>query len=259
VHLSSVAATGVNRSSAIDLSVGVACSRDSCVQYASTPVFAVCKVKSASLKPVYRLLYATHGPQHWWPGDTHFEIMVGAILTQNTAWSNVEKAIANLVARDQLDAGKILAARRDHLANWLRPSGYFNIKAGRLKNFCRWYLDAGGYPVLARNTTDELRNRLLSVNGIGPETADDILLYAFERPVFVIDAYTRRLFARLGLAGGHESYEVMRSAIETALGPDTALYNEFHALIVRHAKEVCRLQPRCEMCVLSDCCPGKAE
>jgi len=182
--------------------------------------------------------------------------MVGAILTQNTAWSNVEKALANLVAHDRLDAGKIIAARHDRLANWLRPSGYFNVKARRLKNFCRWYLTAGGFSVLARMDTAELRLALLSVHGIGPETADDILLYAFERPVFVIDAYTRRLFSRLGLFTGTESYDAMRMAIESALGADVALFNEYHALTVRHAREVCRVRPRCNDCALLRRCPA---
>ena len=148
---------------------------------------------------VFNALLSAHGPQHWWPGDTPFEIMVGAVLTQNTAWTNVEKAIANLVKHDKLSAAGIVAARKDHLANWLRPSGYFNVKAERLKNFCRWYVEAGGFNALSKLDTDTLRDSLLSVNGVGPETADDILLYAFDRPVFVIDAYTRRLFSRLGL------------------------------------------------------------
>jgi endonuclease-3 related protein len=216
-------------------------------------------VKSPTVKAVYRLLYEAHGPQHWWPGDTPFEVMVGAILTQNTAWTNVEKAIANLLTHDRLDAGKIVAARKDHLANWLRPSGYFNVKAERLKNFCRWYLLQGGFMTLSRMDTMPLRAALLSVNGVGPETADDMLLYAFERPVFVIDAYTRRLFVRLGLFNGNEGYDTLRLAIESALGPDTALFNEYHALIVRHAKEVCRVRPHCGDCVLFDHCPARLQ
>ena len=183
--------------------------------------------------------------------------MVGAILTQNTAWTNVEKAIANLVSHNRLDAGKIVATRKDHVANWLRPSGYFNVKTERLKNFCRWYLEKGGFRALSRMDTAQLRVALLSVNGVGPETADDMLLYAFERPVFVIDAYTRRLFVRLGLFNGNESYDTMRVDIESILGPETVLFNEYHALIVRHAKEVCRVRPRCGNCVLLDCCPAR--
>lgn len=209
-----------------------------------------------SLPAVYHALLAGLGAQHWWPADTPFEVMVGAVLTQNTAWSNVEKAIANLRARKRLDARAIVAARQDHLASWLRPAGYFNIKARRLKNFCRWYLEAGGYAALQPLETGALRRALLSVNGVGHETADDILLYAFERPVFVIDAYTRRLFARLGLFRGDEPYDELRLAIERELGPDAALYNEYHALIVRHAKQHCRVRPVCAGCVLSRDCPS---
>ena len=209
-----------------------------------------------SLLTVFNLLFSAYGPQHWWPGDTPFEIMVGAVLTQNTAWTNVEKAIANLVRHEKLSAASIVAARHDHLANWLRPSGYFNIKATRLKNFCHWYIDAGGLAALSRLDTDLLRGGLLSVNGVGPETADDMLLYAFERPVFVIDAYTRRLFSRLGFIAGDEAYEDIRLAVEDKLGPEADLYNEFHALIVIHAKAVCRVRPRCGDCLLRRRCPA---
>ena len=206
-------------------------------------------------RTVYNRLFRAYGPQHWWPGDSPFEIMVGAMLTQNTAWSNVEKAIDNLLAKDKLQPRAIVNARHDHLAGWLRPSGYFNIKAVRLKSLCRWYLDAGEYDALDRLETGELRAALLAVKGVGPETADDILLYAFDRPVFVIDAYTRRLFIRLGRFDGNEGYDTMRLAFERALGPDAALFNEYHALIVRHAKEVCRVRPVCGQCVLARDCP----
>ncbi len=208
------------------------------------------------LLATYNKLHRAFGPQRWWPADSPFEVMVGAILTQNTAWSNVERAIANLHARGKLDAAAIVRARHDHLANWLRPSGYFNVKAKRLKNFCRWYLEQGGYERLALLETDALRRSLLAVNGVGHETADDILLYAFERPVFVIDAYTRRLFSRLGLFAGDEAYDAMRLAIEKGLGPETGLFNEYHALIVRHARVNCRVKPRCGTCVLNVACPS---
>jgi len=181
--------------------------------------------------------------------------MVGAILTQNTAWTNVEKAIANLVKHDKLSPEAIIAARRDHLANWLRPSGYFNVKAERLKNFCRWYVEAGGFSVLSEMQTGVLRDALLSISGVGQETADDILLYAFDRPVFVIDAYTRRLFSRLGLFAGDEAYEDLRLACEDRLDTDACLYNEFHALIVLHARTICRVRPRCGDCMLRENCP----
>jgi endonuclease-3 related protein len=209
-----------------------------------------------TLPVVYRALHGAFGPQHWWPADSPFEVMVGAVLTQNTAWDNVEKAIANLRAHGRLDAQAIVRARHDHLAGWLRPSGYFNIKAARLKNFCRWYLEAGGHERLQQLETGALRRALLSINGVGHETADDMLLYAFERPVFVIDAYTRRLLARLGLFRGDEPYDELRLAIEHELGHDVALFNEFHALIVRHAKAHCRVRPRCTGCVLRAGCPA---
>jgi endonuclease-3 related protein len=209
-----------------------------------------------SLLAVFNMCLSAYGPQHWWPGDTPFEIMVGAVLTQNTAWTNVEKAIVNLVRHERLSAAGILATRKDHLANWLRPSGYFNIKAARLKNFCHWYVEAGGFTALSQLDTDALRDALLSVNGVGPETADDILLYAFDRPVFVIDAYTRRLFSRLGFIAGDEAYEDIRLALEDRLGPEVELYNEFHALIVLHAKTVCRVRPLCGDCLLRRRCPA---
>jgi endonuclease-3 related protein len=180
--------------------------------------------------------------------------MVGAILTQNTAWTNVEKAIAALKARDRLSPQAILAARRDRLAQWIRPSGYFNIKSERLRQFCRWYQDQGGWEVLCRRDTQALRRELLAVKGVGPETADDMLLYAFERPVFVIDAYTRRIFSRLGLVEENEGYEALRARFEEGLEPDVALFNEYHALIVQHGKEVCRKRPRCGDCELARDC-----
>ena len=208
------------------------------------------------LGSIFDALHAGYGPQNWWPGDTPFEVMVGAVLTQNTAWSNVEKAIANLVTRDMLDPGKIVSVRKDYLARWLKPSGYFNIKAERLKHFCRWYLESGVCPALRRISTEKLRQSLLSVPRVGPETADDILLYAFQRPVFVIDAYTRRLFSRLGLIAGDEPYETLRLMIEQTLGPDVELFNEYHALIVQHAKGVCRTRPVCDSCMLNTSCPS---
>lgn len=211
---------------------------------------------------VYDTLYAHYGPQHWWPGDTPFEIMIGAVLTQNTAWTNVEKAIANLKAASHLDAACIMNISHEQLAEWLRPSGYFNVKAQRLRNFCAWYVAQGGMEALSVLDTHALRHALLSVNGIGPETADDILLYAFNRPVFVIDTYTRRLFSRLGLAHGNEGYETLRHTFETALSSNSnnataSLFNEYHALIVNHAKDVCRKRPLCARCCLADICPSK--
>lgn len=205
-------------------------------------------------RQVYHDLHAANGPQQWWPADTPFEVMVGAVLTQNTAWTNVEKAIANLKEGNALTPEAILQAHPRRLAAWLRPSGYFNVKARRLRALCAWLSENGGVDTLAAWPTVKLREGLLSVAGIGPETADDILLYAFHRPVFVIDAYTRRIFARLGLIAGDEGYEVLRTRFERALPSDVALFNEYHALIVRHGKDVCRKRPRCERCVLRAHC-----
>lgn len=207
------------------------------------------------VRSVYDRLLKTYGPQHWWPADSAFEVMVGSVLTQNAAWINVERAIENLKGAGALSAKRIVAARHEQLAGWLRPSGYFNIKAKRLRNFCQWYLDEGGMRTLNRRDTRTLRHQLLAINGVGPETADDILLYAFERPVFVIDAYTRRLFSRLGLITGEEGYETLRHGFENALGPDVQVFNEYHALIVIHAKDTCKAKPRCGECALQKQCP----
>ncbi|MCC6301180.1 MAG: endonuclease [Gammaproteobacteria bacterium] len=222
---------------------------------------------------IFDRLLAVHGPQHWWPGETPFEVMVGAILTQNTAWSNVERAIARLKGQGALDPERLLAAAPATVADWIRSAGYFNVKARRLRNFCHWYLGQGGYDALARRETGALRRDLLSVNGVGPETADDILLYAFERPVFVIDAYTRRLFSRLGLCAPDAGYEPLRATLERGLAHELArargagrkawkrdcvpLYNEYHALIVAHAKRSCRTRPQCRDCCLAGVCPGR--
>lgn len=210
----------------------------------------------ASLRQIYRRLLAAHGPQHWWPGGSRFEIMVGAVLTQNTAWTNVERAIANLKRAKALSPPAILRASPKRLADWLRPSGYFNVKAQRLKAMCHWLVEQGGVRSLARLNTHDLRAGLLGVSGIGPETADDIVLYAFERPVFVIDAYTRRIFSRLGHIRGDEGYETLRHLFESILGSDVLIFNEYHALIVAHGKDICRVKPRCAECVLARSCPG---
>ncbi len=211
-----------------------------------------------TLRGVYNALHRAYGPQAWWPGETPFEVMVGAILTQNTAWTNVEKAIANLRENGALDPEAILATPQQRLADWLRPSGYFNVKADRLCAFCRWYLAQGGLGALDRLDTEALRADLLRVRGIGPETADDILLYAFGRPVFVIDAYTRRIFSRLGVIAGDEHYETLRALFETELGDDVPLFNDYHAQIVIHGKDVCRKRPLCERCCLRGRCGGPA-
>ncbi|TNF99570.1 MAG: endonuclease III domain-containing protein [Gammaproteobacteria bacterium] len=209
---------------------------------------------SDRLLQVFKQLSSHYGLQQWWPGETPFEVMVGAVLTQNTAWTNVERAINQLKQADALDAESIHSMPQESLAELIRPSGYFNIKAGRLRAFCEWYLEQGGFDVLKYWQTEKLRSSLLGIHGVGPETADDIMLYAFNRPVFVVDAYTRRLFHRLGLTGFNSDYETMRNFFESNLEMDTKLFNEFHALIVIHAKDVCRKKPLCDQCALHHFC-----
>jgi endonuclease III related protein len=218
------------------------------------------RIERGRLLAIFAHLFSTYGPQDWWPAKTPFEVMVGAVLTQHTSWTHVVRGLERLGARAPLTARAILALPETELADCLRPVGYFNIKARRLRAFCAAYLDQGEQNGLSRLTTAELRHRLLGVKGVGPETADDILLYAFDRPVFVVDAYTRRIFSRLGELAGNEGYETIRHSLETTLGPDIALYNEYHALIVRHGKEICRTKPRCGECCLADCCahPGSS-
>ena len=208
-----------------------------------------------ALHALYTDLVAIYGEQPWWPAETPFEVVVGAVLTQNAAWSNVEKAIVNLKAAGMLSLAAILDSSHESLAQSIRPSGYFNVKAQRLRNLCEFVGGEGGLGAFARQPLDRQRAGLLGVKGIGPETADDILLYAFDRPVFVIDAYTRRLFTRLGRFAGDEGYEHLRAEFERALGPDVALYNEYHALVVRHAKQACRKRPQCGGCRLRGLCP----
>jgi len=215
-----------------------------------------------SIYQIYRRLLVNYGPQDWWPGDTPFEVMVGAVLTQNTSWTNVERAITRLKAEKALSAHKLLAISHKQLAAWLKPVGYFNVKARRLKNFCHWYTNRGGHRRLLHLQTNILRQELLEINGIGPETADDILLYAFERPVFVIDAYTRRLFQRLGFIGDDLAYEAIREWFERRLKRHKnklQIFNEYHALIVHHAKHICKTRPQCGQCCLNKMCKAVSE
>jgi endonuclease III related protein len=208
---------------------------------------------AAGLRAIYAHLFAAYGPQHWWPADSRFEVVVGAVLTQNAAWSNVEKAIAQLRQRAWLTPEAVLA-NKEGLAEAIRPSGYFNVKAKRLIQVSQWYLDHDADAGLSDWEHAQIRASVLAIHGVGPETADDIVLYAFDRPVFVIDAYTRRLLRRYGLLKVDVDYETLRAACEAALGWDAPLFNEFHALIVRHAKVFCRVRPVCEACVLrADC------
>lgn len=203
---------------------------------------------------IYERLLQAYGPQQWWPADTPFEMMIGAILTQNTSWTNVEHAIAGLKAVGLLDAERIAACDETKLAEIIRPSGYFNQKAHRLKIFSNFYLEQGSESDL--KCLPEPRHALLSLHGIGPETADSMLLYALGTPIFVIDAYTRRIFARLGLSEMDDTYHTLQDFFQARLPTEIPLYQEYHALIVRHAKEHCRTKPICTDCPLLPDCPS---
>lgn len=204
------------------------------------------------LTEIYALLLKRFGPQHWWPGEGQFEIIVGAILTQNTNWTNVEKAIANLKAADCLEPEKLHRINIERLAELIRPAGYFNIKAKRLKNLLNWLFDNydGKLENIEAVATSRLREELLSVSGIGPETADSILLYAFERPVFVVDAYTARIAARHNLIEPPFDYAELQRLFADNLDEDVQTFNEYHALLVRCGKEYCRPKARCAGCPL---------
>ncbi|NIA15339.1 MAG: endonuclease III domain-containing protein [Nitrospiraceae bacterium] len=211
-----------------------------------------------SLADMYRLMSEHFGPTHWWPGDSPFEIAVGAILTQNTAWTNVERAIANLKRAKLLSPRKILDCPADALEEALTPSGYFRVKAKRLRHFCDYLVTGhrGSVKRMAQLPRDELRAELLQVNGIGPETADDILLYACDHVVFVVDAYTRRILSRHGLVDPGIGYEDLRALFERHVPPDLRIYQEYHGLIVFIGKEFCRRKPNCAECPLHSLLPS---
>lgn len=206
---------------------------------------------------VYEALYKRWGPQYWWPGRTRFEIIMGAILTQNTAWSNVERAIRRLRRERALNPVKINEADTAELAEWIRPAGYFNVKSHRIKAFIKVLFDKfdGDLRKLFLLETIALREVLLNINGIGPETADSIILYAAKRPVFVVDAYTRRVLFRHGWIGKRTDYDDVAAFMTQHIPCDVQLYNEYHALIVRLCKEHCRAKALCEGCPISKWLP----
>jgi len=201
---------------------------------------------------LYTILHQRYGPQGWWPGDTPLEVAVGAILTQNTNWQNVALAIERLKQAGLLTASALYELPEAALAEYIRPAGYYNIKARRLKNFLELLFSryGGVMKAMAANTLEVLRPQLLAVNGIGPETADSILLYALDQPTFVVDAYTFRILSRHGLAPDPCSYEDLQGICTAALPPDIQVYQEYHALLVRTGKEHCRPRPRCGDCPL---------
>jgi len=207
------------------------------------------------LVDIYRRLLADGGSQGWWPGDTPFEIAVGAVLTQNTSWTGVEKAITRLKAAGLLSATAILEADPQILGELIRPSGYFNVKTRRLKELARFLVEAGA-PEVTGLPGDRIRLRraLLSVKGVGRETADSIMLYALGVPIFVIDAYTRRILGRIGLIDPKADYDDIQAFFEARLANDVNLFADFHAQIVRCAKEYCQTRPMCLKCPLAGMC-----
>ena len=209
------------------------------------------------LREIFDDLLEHFGPQHWWPGETPLEVVVGAILTQNVAWNNVEKAINNLQGKDLLSVAGLVQVPREELAELIIPTRYYNQKATRLKGFMIMVEEefSGEMDKLLALETDELRRLLLKSKGIGKETADSILLYAADRPVFVVDAYTRRIFSRLGYVEEKVSYDEMQALFTNHLPADTDLFNEYHALIVALGKDICRARnPLCSDCPLNHRC-----
>lgn len=225
------------------------------------------------LSSVYKRLLAFHGPQGWWPivnpatsqSEYHvmaprnesdfFEIAVGAILTQNIAWKNVNTALTALKSRGILDPVTLRNIGTAKLAGIIRPTGYYNQKAKKIKNFIAWYgRYNNNYCALRRKEPAELRNELLSVNGIGPETADSILLYALHAKIFVVDAYTKRIFTRMGILAANRKYPEIQELFHRYFKGTAPEYNEYHALIVAHGKDFCRKKPLCDACCLHKLC-----
>ena len=212
---------------------------------------------SLPLSDIYDLLLENYGPQEWWPADSPFEVMVGAVLVQSTAWRNVEHAIGNLRNSGSMSPGVLRGMDVETLEQLIRPSGFYRVKARRLTALCEdlgeRYSDS--IVLMGERPTSELRSELLDVYGSGEETADDILLYAFNRPVFVVDAFTRRIFHRMGWCQPDASYGEIQQMFHEHLTRDAALFNEYHALIVRHGNTTCKKSPNCESCPLLSNCP----
>lgn len=210
-----------------------------------------------TLLDIHWRLLDRYGPQHWWPAETRLEMIVGAILTQSAAWVNVEKGIANLRSRGLLSAVMLREVPMEELARLIHPSGYYNVKARKLKAFARWLGECYDDDLDRLFALDlpALRRELLGVYGVGQETADSIALYAAHKPVFVIDAYTRRIMSRLGLAPARNSYDAFQSLFMERLPHEEGMFNECHALLVCHGKTVCRKSPVCRDCCLASICP----
>ena len=212
---------------------------------------------SDKLKQIYKLLLKAYGPQKWWPAESSLEVMVGAVLTQNTNWQGVEKAIANLKRVNLLDPHKLKAIPTEELSRLIKPAGYFNLKARRLKNLIGMVVEAYGGDLVAMGQTEtaQLRQELLLVNGVGPETADSILLYAFHRPIFVVDTYTYRVTNRHALVEEEVNYQALQAFFMQHLPLDVDMFNEYHALLVKVGKLHCKRKARCEGCPLEPLLP----
>lgn len=207
---------------------------------------------SVELQTAYDLLFEHYGPRCWWPGDSPFEVIVGAILTQNTNWGNVEKAITNLKKHSLLDAKKLYNLDSSMLAELIRPAGYFNVKTKRLKNFLHEFIKDFNADIGKLQSEDLKKTRewLLDINGIGQETADSILLYALKKPIFVIDAYTKRILERHNMVPEEVSYNELQELFMDNLDHDIQMFNEYHALIVQTCKDFCKKKPLCDSCPL---------
>ena len=201
---------------------------------------------------IYRALFKAYGPRHWWPGETPFEVMVGAILTQNTSWRNVEKAIGHLKEKRVLKTEGIYKLRKSKLASLIKSSGYYRIKADRLKSFVNFLFEGynGDIEKMREESVEELRRKLLGVRGIGPETADSILLYGLKKPIFVVDAYTKQILSRHRIISEKASYEEIQGLFMNHLPLDERLFNEYHALFVHLGKTLCKKIPKCDICPL---------
>jgi endonuclease-3 related protein len=210
----------------------------------------------ASLLSIYYALLGHFGSQHWWPAESRFEVIIGAILTQNTAWQNVERVIENLKKEGILTPEGIFHAPEEKLQTLLKPAGYFRIKTKRLKHFINFLFEehSGNLTSLRGLPKDRLREQLLNVNGIGPETADSIVLYATDKLSFVVDAYTKRIFSRLGVIETNTSYAGIKEYFEKNLPRDLKIYKEFHALIVKLGKIYCKAKPLCNDCPIRTYC-----
>jgi endonuclease-3 related protein len=211
------------------------------------------------LEDIYRRLWDAMGPQHWWPGQSPLEVMVGAVLVQNTNWQNVRRAIENLRQADLLEPHALYAVSEEELQELIRPAGYYRVKAKRLRSLLKFFIERyqGSIEAMFGARLSLLRDELLAVHGIGPETADSILLYAGGLPSFVVDAYTYRIFTRHGWIGFDADYQQIQEYFQGGLPADAALYNEYHALLVRVGKDYCRkTQPKCHACPLGSLLPA---